>query len=80
VVAQVVDQCLDLAPGGTGHHGIAYAQGALLDDDGGHRSPAGFEVGFEDDAARFPLHPGRQLLDLGHQRDLLEQLVDAGAL
>ncbi len=80
VVTQVVDQCLDLAPGGAGHDGVADAERALLDDDGGHRTATGLEVGFEDDAARLALDPRRELFHLGHQRDLLEQVVDAGAL
>jgi len=38
------------------------------------------EVGFEHDTARLPLDACRQFLHLGHQGDLLEQVVDAGAL
>ncbi len=51
VVAQVVDQRLDLAPGRAGHHRVADPQGALLHDDGGHRAPPRLEVGLEHDAA-----------------------------
>ena len=40
VVALVVDQGLDPAPGRAGHDGVADPEGALLDDDGGHRAPA----------------------------------------
>ncbi len=80
VVAQVVDEGLDLAPGGAGHHGIAHAERALLDDDGRHRAPAGLEVGFEHDAPCLSLDAGGQLFDFCHQGDLLEQVVDARAL
>ena len=80
MVAPVVDQRLDLAPGGAGHDGVADAQRALLHDHGGHRASARLEVGLEHDAAGLALDACRQLLDLGHEHDLLEQALDAGAL
>ena len=80
VVAVVVDQGLDLAPRRAGHHRIAHPQGAALDDDRGHRAPADLEVGLEHRAAGPALGAGPQLLHLGHQGDLLEQVVDPGAL
>ena len=80
VVALVVDQRLDLAPGGAGHHRVAHPQRALLHDHRRHRAAARFQVGLEHDATRLALDPGRELLDLGHGHDLLEQVVDPGAL
>ena len=80
VVALVVDQRLDLAPGRAGHDRVADAQRALLHDHGRHRAAAGLEVRLEHDAACLALDARRQLLHLGHEHDLLEQVVDPGAL
>ena len=80
LVAVVVDQGLDLAPGRAGHDRVADPQRAALDDDRGHRAPAGLQVGLEHGAPGPALGAGPQLLDLGHQDDLLEQVVDAQAL
>ena len=80
VVALVVDQGLDTAPGRAGHDVVADPEGAVLHDDGGHRPLPGVEVGFEHDAASASLGVGPQLLDLGHDHQLLEQVVDAEVL
>ena len=50
-----------------------------LHDDGGHRAPADLEVGLEHRAPGPALGAGPELLHLGHQGDLLEQVVDAGS-
>ncbi len=80
MVALVVDQRLDLAPGRAGHHGVAHPERALLHDDRGHGATPHLEFGLEHDAAGLALDAGRQLLDLGHGHDLLEQVVDPDAL
>ena len=80
LVAVVVDQGLDLAPGGAGHDGVADPQRAALDDDRGHRATADLQLGLEHDAAGPALGRRHQLLDLGHQDDLLEQVLDAEGL
>ena len=46
----------------------------------GHRAPADLELGLEDHAAGSALGTGHQLLDLGDQDDLLEQVVDPQVL
>ncbi len=80
VVAAVVDQRLDLAPGRTRHHGVAHPQRALLDDDRRHRAPPGLEVRLQDRSAGPALGARHQLFDLGQDDQLLQELVDAGVL
>ncbi len=80
MIAPVVHQRLHLAPGGAGHDGVADAQRPLLHDHRGHRAASRLEVRLEHDPARLALDPGRQLLHLGHQNDLLEQALDPRAL
>ncbi len=80
LVAVVVDEGLDPAPGGTGHDRVAHPQGAALDEEVGHRSASGLEIGFENATAGPAFGAGLELLDLGHQIQLLEQFVDADVL
>jgi len=80
VVTAVVDQRLDLAPGGPGHNRVPHTQGPLLDDHCGHGATTGLEVGLEHDASGLSLDACGQLFDLGHHDDLLEQHLDVGAL
>src|SRR5580698_6346033 len=45
-----------------------------------HVATTGLQVGFQHDAAGLALDPCRQLLQLGHEHNLLEQAVDVGPL
>ena len=56
---------------------VADAQGAGLDQDGGHRAAALVELGLDDGADGGPLGVGLELLEVGDEQDHLEQLVDA---
>ena len=58
---------------------VADAQRALLHERGDDRAPALVEVRLEHEGTRRRLRVGRELLDLGHEQDRLEQLVDADA-
>ena len=80
LVPVVIDEGLDLPPGRAGHDGVAHPQGATLDHDRGHRPATGFEVGLEHDPARVALGAGPVLLDLGHEHQVLQEVVDARAL
>ena len=80
LLAGVVDEGADPAEGGAGHQRVADAERAALDEDGGHGAPADVEMRFEH-AARGPaLGVGAEVLDLGHQEEAVEQLVDAVAV
>ena len=50
------------------------------DEDGGHRAAADVEVGLEHDARGPAVGVGRELLELGDDEQLLEQVVDAEVL
>ena len=80
LVAAVVDQGLDLAPCRAGDDGVADPKGAAFYDDRSHRAPSDLELRLEHDAARPSLGTGHQLLHLGDQDDLLEEVVDAEVL
>ena len=53
---------------------------AALHEDRGHGAAADVEVGLEDHAPGPPVGLGLELLDLGDDEEVLEQVVDAGAL
>ena len=55
-------------------------QRALVDEDGGDRAAADVEVGLEHDALGPAVGVGRELLELGDDEQLLEQVVDAEVL
>ena len=78
----VVDERPDPAPGGAGDERVADPERAALDEHGGHRAAADVEVGLEHDARGAAVGVGleRQVLDVGHEQQLLEQVVDAEAL
>ena len=69
------------APGRVAHDDrVADAQRAGLDEDRGHRAAALVELGLDDRADGRPLGVGPQVLQVGHQEDHLQQVVDAQAL
>ena len=80
VLALVVDEGPHPAPRRAGHDRVADPEGAALDEHGGHRAAADVEVGLEHDAAGPALGVGDELLDVGDEQELLEQVVDAEAL
>ena len=53
---------------------------AALHEDGGHGAAADVEVGLEHDAPGPPVGHGPELLELGDDEQVLEQVVDADAL
>ena len=65
------------APGRAGHDRVADLERALVDEHGGDRAAADVEVGLEHDALGPALGVGGELLDLGDDEQLLEQVVDA---
>ena len=77
LLALVVDQGPDATPGGAGHERIADAQRALLHQHGGHGAPADVEVGLEHDADGPAVGVAPQVLELGDDLQVLEQVVDA---
>jgi hypothetical protein len=75
---RVVLQRADLAPGRAGDERVADLQRAALDEHGDDRAAARVELGLDDDAGGVRGRVGPQLLDLGHDVDRLEQVVEAG--
>src|SRR5690606_29307588 len=61
----------------TGHEGVALAEGAALDDDGGDGAAAPLHLGLDHDTGRRSLGVGLVVLELGDQVDDLEEVVDA---
>ena len=80
LLALVVDERPDPAPGGTGDERVADLEGALLHEDRGHRATADVEVGLEHDAAGPTVGVGPEVLELGDDEQVLEQVVDAEVL
>ena len=82
LLAVVVDERPDPAPGGAGHERVAHPERAPLDEHRGHRAPADVEVGLEHHAGGAPVGAGleRRVLQVGHEQQRLEQVVDAEAL
>ncbi len=80
LLALVVDQRPDAAPGRAGDERIADPQRALLHQHGGHRAPTDVEVGLEHDADGPPVGVAAQVFELGHHQQVLEQVVDADVL
>ena len=80
LLALVVDERPDTTPGRTGDERVADLERALLDEQVGDRAPADVEVGLEHDAAGPTVGRGPQVLELGDDEQVLEQVVDADAL
>ena len=75
-LAVVVDEGADLARHRARHDGVADAQGAVLDEDGGHGAAALVEPRLEHGADGRLLGVGLQLLQVGHQQQHLEELLE----
>ena len=54
-------------------------QSTVLHQDGGHGAAPLVQLGLDDDTLGAAVGVGLQLLDLGHQQDVLQQIVDAHA-
>ena len=80
LLALVVDHRSDLAPCGSRHDGVADLELTLVDEHGGDRPPTLVELGLDDDALGPTGRVGGELLELGHDLQLLDQFVDADAL
>ena len=76
----VVNQRADAPDNRAGDEGVADAQRAVLDEDGGHRTAPAIELRFEHGARRVPLRVRLVLSDVGDEQDHLEQLVEPGSL
>jgi hypothetical protein len=59
---------------------VAHAQRAVLHEHGGHGALARVELGLDDRAGGGAVGVGLEVEDLGLQEDLLEQVLDVGAL
>ena len=80
LLALVVDERPHPAPGGAGDDRVADLERAALHEHGGDRAPADVEVGLEHDAPGAAVGAGPQVLELGDDEQVLEQVVDAEAL
>ena len=80
LLAVVVDERPDPAPGRTGDERVADLERAPLDEQVGDRATADVEVRLEHDAARPAVGRGPEVLELGDDQQVLEQVVDADAL
>src|SRR5690606_41238403 len=61
----------------TGNEGVALAEGAALDDDGGDGAAAPLHLGLDHDTGRRSLGVGLVVLELGDQVADLEEVDDA---
>ena len=64
------------APGGAGDERVADLERAAADEDRHHRPAARVELGLDHRAGRGRVGVGLEVLDLGHQDDRLEQIVE----
>ena len=80
LLALVVDERPDPAPCGTGHERVADLERAPLHQHGGHGPPADVELGLEHHTHGPPGGVGLEVLDVGDDEEVLEQVVDAEAL
>ena len=79
LLAVVVDEGPDPAPGRTGHERLADLERAALHEDVGDRAPTDVEVGLEHHAGGAAVGVGPEVLHVGHEEERLEQVVDAVA-
>ena len=77
VLAPLVEQGPDPAPGRSRDHRVAHPQRSPLHQHGGHGTQPGVEVRLEHDTSRSALRRSSELLDLGQQQNLIQQLLDA---
>ena len=80
LLALVVDERPHPAPGRAGDQRVADAQGALLHEHRGHGATADVELGLEHDADGPAVDVAAEVLELRDDLQVLEQVVDAGAL
>src|SRR4051812_36099518 len=76
LVSLVVVHRAHAAPVGAGHDVVADLERAALDEDRHDGTAAGVELGLDDHAGGVRVRVGLELLDLGHQDDRLEQVVE----
>ena len=81
LLAAVVDAAPRTRPqAGAGDQRVADAQGALLHEHGGHGAPADVELGLEHGADGPAVDVAAEVLELGDDLEVLEQVVDAEVL
>ncbi len=78
-LAAVVEHRLHFAVGLADDDGVARAQRARLDEDGGHGAPAGVELGLDDDADGVAAGVRLQLHHFGRHEHRVEQRFEAVA-
>ena len=76
-LARVVGHRAHAAPVGAGDDRVADLQRAALDEHGDDRAAARIELGLDHGAGGLGVRVGGELLDLGHQQQALEQVVEA---
>ena len=77
VLAAIIQQGADTAPFLADHHDVANMERAALDQHGGDRATALFELGLDHNALGAAVRVGGQFHDLGLQQDRFFQLVEA---
>ena len=76
----IVDQRAHSAPFAAGHEDVADAQGAALNEHGGDRAPAAFELGLEHHTFGRTVGIGLQIEQLGLQQDRFLEPIEIGFL
>ncbi len=76
-LALVVEHRLDAPPGVADDDGVAALEGAVLHQQRGGDAAEAVQFGLDDGADAFTLGVGLELFQLGHQQDVLQQVVDA---
>src|SRR5512132_2810070 len=74
----LVEHRADLRPRGAGHDRVADVERAALDEHARDRSTALVQVRLEHDPAGAPDRVALELLEIGHQQDRVEQVVQVG--
>src|SRR5205823_13079934 len=77
-LAALVDQSANPTPLAAGDEDVADVQRAALDQHGGHRAAAAFDLGFEDDALGGAVRVGLQVEQFGLQQDRFLEPVEIG--
>ena len=75
----LVEHRADLRPRGAGDDGVAHVERATLDEHARHRAAALVQVRLEHDPASAADRVALELLQIGHQQDRVEQVVQVGA-